>query len=92
MSTSRSVLKSQRQEVKRTARNRAIRSEVKSSIKNAKTSIFENSSDYALSLAEALKKIDKACTKGVLHKNNAARKKSRLNKLAKKLTAQIKDS
>ena len=90
--SSRSVLKRQRQEVKRTARNHAVRSGVKNAIKKARVAVMENTPEYTVQLAAAIRLIDKACAKGVIHKNNAARKKSRLSRMAKKLTAQIKDS
>jgi len=54
--------------------------------------VLENSPEYTEKLSAAMKTVDKACAKGVIHKNTAARKKSRLHKMARKLTVQIKDS
>lgn len=66
----------------RTARNKSIRSEVKTAIKKVEAAVA--ASDKAAA-AEALKNatsiIEAAASKGVYHKNNAARKVSRLAKL-----------
>ena len=56
-------------------RNRAVRSELKTRVKSATTSI---GTDDDSSLRIAMSKIDRAVAKGILHKNTAARKKSRL--------------
>ena len=71
----------------RTARNKAIRSKVKTSIKKVDAAIAAGDKAAALAaLNAATVEIDKACTKGVYHKNNASRKVSRLalavNKMA----------
>ena len=61
------------------ARNKAIRSRVKTSIKKVEAAVA--SGDKAAAAAElkaASTEIAKACSKGVYHKNNAARKVSRL--------------
>ena len=66
----------------RTARNKSIRSEVKTSIKKVEAAVAAN--DKALATTELVKStsvIETACTKGVYHKNKAARKGSRLAKL-----------
>ncbi|MGC6175903.1 30S ribosomal protein S20 [uncultured Clostridium sp.] len=63
------------------ARNKAIRSKVKTSIKKVEVAI--NAGDKAAaqaSLVNAITEIDKAATKGVYHKNNASRKVSRISK------------
>lgn len=63
-------------------RNKAVRSEVKSRIKTAVKTAGTDEGDAAFKAA--VKRIDSAAQKGVIHKNAAARKKSRL---AKKLSA-----
>lgn len=63
------------------ARNKAIKSNLKSTIKKAETAIAEGG-DSAEQVRLAIKRIDQACAKGILHKNTAARRKS---KLARKL-------
>ncbi len=70
----------------RTARNKAIRSKVKTAIKKVNAAIEANDKAAAsAALKAATIEIDKACTKGVYHKNNAARKVSRLSLAVNKL-------
>lgn len=59
-------------------RNKSINSALKTAIKKADAAIANNSADKAEVVKVAVKKIDQAVTKGILHKNNAARKKSKL--------------
>ena len=70
----------------KTERNKSIKSKVKTSIKKVDAAIAANDKAAA---AEALKgattEIEKALTKGVYHKNTAARKVSRLSKAVNKL-------
>jgi small subunit ribosomal protein S20 len=76
---SKSVLKRIRQQEKRRERGQAIRSKVKTFVKKARLAIDEKKYDEAkTAVLNALKVLDKAVTKGVLHKNTANRKKSRL--------------
>jgi small subunit ribosomal protein S20 len=75
-----SQIKRNRQTVKRTERNKAVRSEVKTRTKRAVTAAAEGA-EHAEELARsAQKRIDMAAAKGVIHKNAAARRKSRLAK------------
>ena len=63
------------------ARNKAIRSRVKTSIKKVEAAV--NAGDKAAAqacLTSAISEIDKAATKGVYHKNTASRKVSRISK------------
>ena len=70
---------------KKTARNNMIKSGYKSAVKKFEQAVEAGSVEEAKTLlAEATKKIDQACTKGVIVKNTASRKKSNL---AKKLNA-----
>ena len=63
-------------------RNKAVKSEVKTAIKRVEDAVAKkNADDAKVALTEATKLIDSACSKGVYHKNNAARKVSRLAKL-----------
>ena len=79
-------IKSQKKRIltnaKAASRNKAVRSELKTRLKNAVSAIGTENAVAAGRLAQ--KKLDKAATKGVIHKNAAARRKSRL---AKKLNA-----
>jgi len=59
-------------------RNKAIKSELKTRAKNAVKSAGADDGDEALRLA--VKRLDMAAAKGVIHKNQAARRKSRLMK------------
>ncbi|MBE6786941.1 MAG: 30S ribosomal protein S20 [Ruminococcaceae bacterium] len=59
-------------------KNKAYRSALRTAIKKADSAIDAKSEDMAVVVNEAVKKIDQAATKGILHKNNAARKKSAL--------------
>jgi small subunit ribosomal protein S20 len=71
---------------KKTLRNKMIKSAVKTAIK--KVVLAAQAGDKAqaqAALVAATKSIDMACTKGVYHKNNASRKKSRLAKLVNKI-------
>ena len=73
---------------KKTLRNNMIKSAYKTAVKNFEAAVAEGDVEKAESLfSEATKKIDQACTKGVIVKNTAARKKSNL---AKKLNAMSK--
>ena len=70
---------------KKTLRNNMIKSEYKTAIKRFEEAVANNNVEEATKLmSTATKKIDQACTKGVIVKNTAARKKSNL---AKKLNA-----
>ena len=62
----------------KTLQNKMIKSALKSSIKSAEFAIENNSENKEQVVALAMKKIDMAASKGILHKNNAARKKSSL--------------
>jgi len=68
----------------KTLRNKMIKSALKTAIKSAEFAIENNSENKEQVVALAMKKIDMAVTKGILHKNTAAHKKS---SLAKKLNA-----
>jgi small subunit ribosomal protein S20 len=86
-----SAAKRMRIEQKRRARNRAVKSTVKTFITKAQKAIVaEPGADAtAEALRQAISQLDRAATKGVLHKNNVARRKSRLMKrLNKALTPQ----
>ncbi|MCM8821742.1 MAG: 30S ribosomal protein S20 [Candidatus Omnitrophica bacterium] len=80
-----SVLKRQRQEEKRRLRNKQILAKIKALIKKTKKQILDGQ-DYKPTLNTAIKEIDRAASKGILHKNTAARKKSRLVRTVNKLT------
>ena len=65
----------------RSARNKAIRSKVKTACKKVEAAVAASDKAAAQAcLVAAISEIDKACTKGVYHKNTASRKVSRLSK------------
>ena len=66
------------------ARNKAFKSEMKTLIKKADLAISTNAADKEEAVKAAMIKIDQAVNRNILHKNNAARKKSAF---AKKLNA-----
>ena len=68
----------------KTAQNKAAKSALKTTIKKANTAIDTNASNKEEAVKVAIKKIDQAAAKGLLHKNKAARNKSTL---VKKLNA-----
>jgi len=68
-----------RQNPKRRLRNRYFTGYARTSVKKARTTIEEGSAEDARTATlEAIHALDKAAEKGVIHKNNAARRKSRL--------------
>jgi small subunit ribosomal protein S20 len=62
----------------KTDNNKAANTELKTDIKKAVSAIEAGDADKAQAVKAAVKKIDQASAKGILHKNNAARKKSAL--------------
>jgi len=66
---------------KRTMRNKAIRSAVKTAIKKFELALKVKPTEETKELLrQAVRALDKAVTKGVIHKNTASRKKSRLTR------------
>jgi small subunit ribosomal protein S20 len=61
-------------------RNKAVKSDLKTALKKADLAVANNAEDKEAVVKTAIKKVDMACTKGIIHKNNAARKKSALAK------------
>ena len=78
-----SAEKRARQAEKKNARNRAVKSKVKGAIKAVETSVRSKDAEASASaLKEAVRAITTATSKGILHKNTAARKISRLTRKA----------
>lgn len=86
MANIKSQIKRNRQNERRRLSNKAVRSEVKTRTKNAIASVGTEHSVDALRLA--MKRIDKAAAKGVIHKNQAANRKSGLMRRINALNAQ----
>jgi small subunit ribosomal protein S20 len=84
VANTRSAKKRIRQNEKRRLRNRSVRSAVRGSVKNAREALGGKAADSATVVREAIRAIDRAVTKGIIHRNTAARRKSAL---ARKLSA-----
>ena len=80
MPRSRTVLKRQRQTEVRRVRNKAVRSEIKTLERKVRQA--GDPATAATELKDLQSSLDKAAAKGVIHRNKAARKKSRLAKKA----------
>ena len=78
MANTRSARKRIKQNEKRRLRNRAIRSQVRSSVKDAREAETGKGAEAREAIREAIRTIDKAVSRGILHRNTAARKKSAL--------------
>ena len=76
MANIKSQIKRNKQNELARARNKAVRSELRTRTKNAVAAAGDESDEATLRLA--VKKIDKAASKGVIHKNQAANRKSGL--------------
>jgi small subunit ribosomal protein S20 len=74
-----SAIKRVRQESKRRARNRAVKSRMRTFVKHANDAIEQGDRVLALdAVRTAISEIDRAASKGVIHSNSASRSKSRL--------------
>jgi small subunit ribosomal protein S20 len=75
-----SAKKRMRQEEKRRARNKAVKSTVRTYVTRARAAIVTAADDPQTeeAIRAAVSELDSAVSKGVLHRNNAARRKSRL--------------
>jgi small subunit ribosomal protein S20 len=82
-----SQIKRNKQNEVRRERNKAVRSELKSRTKSAVAAAESGADDAEARLRLAFKRIDTAAAKGVIHKNAAARRKSRLAARANKTAA-----
>ena len=75
MANTKSAMKRIRQSEKRRVRNRTIRSQVRTAVKTARSA---GADALRTAVADAIRSLDRAVTKGVIHRNTAARKKSAL--------------
>ena len=88
MANIKSQIKRNRQNGKRHDRNTTVRSALKTSIKKVLAAVGEGDAEAAIARQrQAARALDKAASKGVLHKRTAARKKSRLAKAVNKTSA-----
>jgi small subunit ribosomal protein S20 len=82
MANIKSQKKRNRQNERRHERNKAVRTELKTRVKVAGTAIDTNADDADALVQAAQKRLGKAASSGVIHKNAAARRTSRLMKRA----------
>jgi len=82
MANIKSQMKRIRTNERRRRRNLAVRSELKTRVKNAREAIDNGTDDAPDSMRLAQKRLDKAAAKGRIHKRQAARRTSRLIKRA----------
>ena len=87
MANIKSQIKRNRQNQKRHDRNKAVRSELKTRVKRAVAAAEQGDEKAAEIATSAVKRLDKAASKGIIHKNAAARRKSRLQKRINRATA-----
>ena len=90
MANIKSQIKRNRQNDKKRLRNRVYRGEARIAVKNARTTFEEGAPESKATLLQAISALDKAAEQGVIHTNNAARRKSRLVKaFAKMVPVQV---
>lgn len=86
-----SAKKQARQSVKREARNKGVRTRARTQVKKARLQIEAGELEAAIQATrDAVSALDRAASKGVIHRNNASRRKSRLMKRLAALQAQSK--
>jgi small subunit ribosomal protein S20 len=82
-----SQIKRNRQNERRRLRNKAVKSELKTRIKRADEAVAASAEDAGERLRRAVKALDMAAAKGIIHKNQAANRKSKLMKRVARATA-----
>ena len=87
MANIKSQIKRNLQNERRRLRNKAARSEIKTRVKRAVTTAEAGAEDSTEALRLAVKKLDKAAAKGIIHKNQAANRKSSLMRRLAKLSS-----
>ena len=85
MANIKSQIKRNRQNDKKRLRNRVYRGEARIAVRTARTSIEDGVPESKEAVKQAISVLDKAAEQGVIHKNNAARRKSRLVKALAKM-------
>ena len=81
MANIRSAIKTNRQNKKRRVHNRVFRGSARTQIRKARNAIVAGERKLAIEeVNQAIAKLDRVAAKGIIHKNNAARRKSRLMK------------
>ena len=88
MANIKSQIKRNKTNERRAVANKAVRTALKTSTKKVRTAVSEGDAEAALQRSrEAARALDKAASRGVIHKRTAARRKSRLAKAANSAAA-----
>jgi small subunit ribosomal protein S20 len=87
MANIKSQIKRNRQNERRRQRNKSVRSELKTRIKSADSAAQSGAEDTPDRVRRAVKALDMAAAKGVIHKNQASKRKSKLMKRVARVTA-----
>ena len=87
MANIKSQIKRNKTNEKRRLRNKAVRSEIKTRVTLALTASADSPEEATAALQTAIKRIDKAAAKGIIHKNQAANRKSKLVRRIARQTA-----
>lgn len=80
MANIKSQIKRNRQNEKRRVNNRNVRGAARTAVNQARVALTEGNPETKEAVLKAISALDKAAEKGVIHKNNAARRKGRLMK------------
>jgi small subunit ribosomal protein S20 len=80
MPVKKSAMKALRQDKKRAQKNKNVKADIKTILKKSRKAIDTKTKDAEALVKDTIKKFDKAAQKGIIKKNTAARKKSRLMK------------
>ena len=89
MANIKSAIKRIRSSNRRAVRNKSVRTTARTAVRTAREAIEAGEAkDMSVAVNAAASALDKAATKGVVHKRNAARRKSRLMKAAAKAAQQ----
>ncbi len=80
MANTKTALKQWRVSLRKRARNRSAMRTVRTVVKTARTEVGHKTEDAATAVTAAVRALDKAAQKKLIHRNNAARRKSRLMK------------
>lgn len=87
MANHKSAKKRARQSLDKRARNRVVKTKMKNVIKLVRSAEGQDAAEVTKILSQAKSVIDKAAKRGVIHKNTASRKISRLSKLVNTVSA-----
>ena len=89
MANIKSQIKRNKQNEKRSERNKTVRTALKTSTKKIRTAVDAGDAEEAIvRQREAARALDKAVAKGMVHKRTAARRKSRLAKAASSVSSE----